>query len=150
MITAAQAETRTNQLHALLAGYDRRPDTARVAFVVVQPASGWTWSYGDADAPYFIASITKLYTTAIVMQLVGEGRLELDTPIHRFLAADVVAGLNVTDGQDRSSDITVRHLLSHTSGIADYFEQDRRDGAWSATPERRAPWPSTCPRSIST
>lgn len=142
MISAAQAVSRINQLSAVLAGYDAREDTARVAFVVAQPGSGWNWSYGFADAPYFIASITKLYTTAIVMQLVGEGRLELDAPIDRYLAADMVAGLNVTDGQDRSSDITIRHLLAHTSGIADYFEQDRRDGGttFSRALETDAGW----------
>jgi CubicO group peptidase (beta-lactamase class C family) len=35
----------------------------------------------------------------------------------------------VSGGRDRSSEITVRHLLAHTSGIADYFEQRRGDGS---------------------
>ena len=40
----------------------------------------------------------------------------------------MVRGLNVLDGVDRSDGITVRQLLAHTSGIADYFEgrRDRR------------------------
>ena len=129
MITAAQALARTEELHALLAGYDGRPDTTHVSFVVAQPNSGWSWSYGAVEAPYFIASITKLYTTAVVMQLVRDGLVELEAPIDRYLPEDTVSGLNVSDGQDRSSQITVRHLLAHTSGIADYFEQRRDDGS---------------------
>lgn len=129
MITAAQALARTDELHALLARYDGRPDTTSVTFVVAQPTSGWSWNYGEVEAPYFIASITKLYTTAVVMQLVRDGQVELEAPIGRYLPADVVSGLNVSGGEDHSSQITVRHLLAHTSGIADYFEQHRDDGA---------------------
>jgi D-alanyl-D-alanine carboxypeptidase len=116
------------KLAALIAGYDGRPDTAEVAFALHQPSTGWTWASGDTRAPYFIASITKLYTTALVMDLVNRGHIGLDVPISTYLPRDVVAGLNVQDGVDHSDEITVRHLLSHTSGIADYFEQKRTDG----------------------
>jgi len=129
MIAAGQALARTEELRALLARYDGRADTTNVTFVVTQPTSGWSWSYGDAEAPYFVASITKLYTTAVTMQLVRDGQVELEAPIGRYLPADVVSGLNVSGGEDHSSKITVRHLLAHTSGIADYFEQHRDDGS---------------------
>jgi CubicO group peptidase (beta-lactamase class C family) len=123
-----RAETEA-QLQALLDQYDRRPDTTQVGFVVARPATGWTWTYGNVDAPYFIASITKLYTTTVVMQLVRDGQVELDASIGQYLSGEVVRGLNMMDGEDRSSQITVRQLLAHTSGIADYFEQRRDDGA---------------------
>lgn len=116
------------KLQALLDQYDRRTDTANVAFALAQPSTGWTWSYGDVNAQYFVASVTKLYTTAIVMQLVRRRLVELDERIARYLPADLVRGLNVLDGVDRSDEITVRHLLSHTSGIADYFEEKGADG----------------------
>ena len=116
------------KLAALLDDSERRTDTSGVAFALAQPSTGWTWVYGDSHAPYFIASITKLYTTALVMDLVNRGHIGLDLPIVSYLPRDVVAGLNVQDGVDRSEEITVRHLLSHTSGIADYFEQKRTDG----------------------
>jgi D-alanyl-D-alanine carboxypeptidase len=116
------------KLATLIDGYDRRPDTSGVAFSLAQPSTGWTWTSGEDQSPYFIASITKLYTTALVMDLVNRGHIGLDLPIGSYLPRDVVAGLNVQDGVDRSDEISVRQLLSHTSGIADYFEQKRTDG----------------------
>lgn len=116
------------KLAGLLEDYDHRPDTSGVAFALAQPSTGWTWAYGNSQAQYFIASITKLYTTALVMDLVNRGLVGLDLPIGSYLSKDVVAGLNVRNGVDRSDAITVSHLLAHTSGIADYFEQKRTDG----------------------
>lgn len=59
---------------------------------------------------YRIGSITKTFVSVVVLQLVGEGKVELDQPISRHLP-----GL-LPDG-DR---ITVRMLLQHTSGLHDY------------------------------
>ena len=59
---------------------------------------------------YDLASLTKAMGTATVAaQLVSEGRLQLNTPIHRYLANWPSRGMH---GQ-----ITVRHLLAHTSGL---------------------------------
>lgn len=55
-----------------------------------------------------VGSITKTFTATVLLQLVGEGRLRLDAPIGRYLPAYAVDG------------VTVRMLLNHTSGIADY------------------------------
>ncbi|MFF4608032.1 serine hydrolase domain-containing protein [Streptomyces sp. NPDC001339] len=57
------------------------------------------------------ASQTKTFTAAVVLQLVDEGKVSLDTPIERYLPG-VVDG-NGYDGNK----ITVRQLLQHTSGI---------------------------------
>ncbi|WP_051217504.1 serine hydrolase domain-containing protein [Paenibacillus assamensis] len=61
-----------------------------------------------------IGSITKTFTATVVLQLVGEGKLSLDDSIEKWLPG-VVQG----NGYD-SNKITVRQLLNHTSGIADY------------------------------
>lgn len=55
-----------------------------------------------------VGSITKTFTATVLLQLAGEGRLRLDAPIGRYLPAYAADG------------ITVRMLLNHTSGIADY------------------------------
>ncbi|GAA1621504.1 serine hydrolase domain-containing protein [Catellatospora bangladeshensis] len=55
-----------------------------------------------------VGSITKTFTATVLLQLVGEGRLRLDAPIGRYLPDHAAAG------------VTVRMLLNHTSGIADY------------------------------
>jgi CubicO group peptidase (beta-lactamase class C family) len=92
---------------------------------------GWSFEWGSPGAPaqYFIASATKLYVSALIMQLLQEGLLELDTPAASYLPPQVMAGIHVLHGVDASARITVRQLLSHTSGIADYFEQRQRDGS---------------------
>ncbi|MFD3541599.1 serine hydrolase domain-containing protein [Streptomyces sp. NPDC058662] len=61
-------------------------------------------------------SNTKTFTAAVVLQLVGEGKVELDAPVERYLP-----GLVRGDGID-GSDILVRHLLQHTSGLPNYTD----------------------------
>jgi len=85
-----------------------------------------------ADQPFRIASITKTMTAAAVMQLVEEGYVSLDTTLGGiFVDADMpsgyqVADLHVLDGIKRGSDITVRQLLSHTSGLEDYLSYNNK------------------------
>ncbi|MEV5837024.1 serine hydrolase domain-containing protein [Nocardia sp. NPDC052112] len=67
------------------------------------------------DAQVRIASNTKTFVAAVVLQLVGEGRIQLDDPVERYLPG-VVRG----PGGDGNL-ITVRNLLQHTSGIPDYL-----------------------------
>ncbi len=66
----------------------------------------------EVDTLAHIASITKMFTSVVVLQLVEEGKLDLDAPVSIWLP-DVVRLADVT---------TVRQLLSHTSGIYDYLE----------------------------
>ncbi|MGV9613944.1 serine hydrolase domain-containing protein [Nocardia xishanensis] len=69
------------------------------------------------DAQVRIASNTKAFVAAVALQLVAEQRVDLDSPIDRYLPG-VVTGPG-GDGQL----ITVRNLLQHTSGIPDYLDQ---------------------------
>jgi CubicO group peptidase (beta-lactamase class C family) len=63
------------------------------------------------DSLFQIGSITKVWTTTVVMQLVDEGLVELDAPVHTY-----VPELRVADeGVARA--VTIRHLLTHSSGI---------------------------------
>ena len=61
--------------------------------------------------PFIIGSLTKSFTALAVMQLVEDGKVELDAPVQRYLpwfrVADPLA----------SAQITVRHLLNQTSGL---------------------------------
>lgn len=75
------------------------------------------------STPFFIASTTKLFTTAIVLRLRQEGKLSLDDKLPRYFDEGELHGLHVFKGTEYSSSITVRHLLSHTSGLPDYFQQ---------------------------
>lgn len=90
-------------------------------------AGGWNGRPMDVDTPFLIASTSKLFVTAMVFQLVAEGRAALDDPVVRFFQGEL-AGLHTWRGEDHTERITLRHLLTHTSGLPDYFEGKRRDG----------------------
>jgi CubicO group peptidase (beta-lactamase class C family) len=73
------------------------------------------------DSVFQIGSITKVWTATVIMQLVDEGRIELDAPVRTYLPDFTVADPDVTE------QVTVRHLLTHTSGIqGDHFEDTGR------------------------
>lgn len=65
------------------------------------------------DSVFELASVTKQFTAAAVMLLVSEGKLSLDESIVAF----------VDDAPPEWRDIHIRHLLSHTAGLADRFEE---------------------------
>lgn len=69
----------------------------------------------DPDATMFRpGSISKLFTWTAVMQLVEQGRLDLDADINRYLDFDVT-------GRDGAS-ITLRHLMTHTAGFEEHLK----------------------------
>lgn len=73
------------------------------------------------DSPYFIASVTKMYTAAVLMGLVDEGKLDLEAPITRYLPGELLDGLHVHRGTDYSRALKVYQLAHQTSGLPDYF-----------------------------
>lgn len=101
-------------------------ETGQAAGIVVVVArSGETLvlrGYGQADVEndvpmtsehvFPIASVTKQFTAAAVLKLVEQGKVELDDPITRHLP----------DAPTQGQPITIRQLLSHTSGMQDVTE----------------------------
>jgi D-alanyl-D-alanine carboxypeptidase len=80
------------------------------------------------DTPIYIASIAKLYTATATMLLYEKGRLSLDDPMSKYLPEKLIRGIHVYKGKDYSSEITIKQLLSHTSGIADYYTEKPKGG----------------------
>lgn len=66
----------------------------------------------SADTPFAIASLSKSFTALAVMQLAESGRVDLDKPITHYIPS-----FQLND--PRGMTITVRQLLSHTSGLTD-------------------------------
>jgi D-alanyl-D-alanine carboxypeptidase len=95
-----------------------------VSFAVKKNDLTWLGASGNfvKDEPYFIASVTKLFTTAIILRLKSEGKLTLEDKIGKFLDKSVLNGLHVYRGKDYSDELTIQHLLVHTSGLPDYFQ----------------------------
>lgn len=69
----------------------------------------------DASATWRIASVTKMVTASVIVQLVGEGKLALDDAVATYLPGVVPL----------AKSITIRQLLNHTSGIPDYLSDPR-------------------------
>ena len=90
----------------------------------------WQGSAGNftTDQSYFIASTTKLFTTAIILKLVSLGKLNLDDTINNYLDKSTTRGLHLFKGIDYSNKITIKHLLAHTSGLPDYFQGKESHG----------------------
>ncbi len=105
----------------------------------------WEGAAGDADPegsvpmspahPVRVASNTKTFVAAAVLRLVEEGRLAIDDPVAAHLPAEFVELLR-GDGYDPQA-ITVRHLLTHTSGLFDHTSDERFEEAILADPQRR-------------
>ena len=117
MSLAAARSWIESELPALLAR--RRVPAAAVGVLldgqVIDHASGIlnleTGVEATTDSLFQVGSITKLWTTDLVMQLVDEGRVGLDDEIRRHLPGFAVAD------EEAAATITVRQLLSHTAGF---------------------------------
>jgi CubicO group peptidase (beta-lactamase class C family) len=106
--------------------------------IIFRDGSTWIGTSGRADVAgkvdvlpdtaFALASISKTYTAALVLDLVGEGKIDLATSARVYLPKSAL-----------DKRITVRQLLEHTSGLDDYFLHppiDKalladRDAAWS-------------------
>ncbi|WP_350275559.1 serine hydrolase domain-containing protein [Kribbella sp. HUAS MG21] len=87
--------------------------SASAALLTVDTSDGSRSDAAGAAQPsgYFrIGSVTKTFVATVVLQLVDEGKVELDAPLDRYLPGLVPNGQN----------ITVRQVLNHRSGIYDY------------------------------
>ncbi len=67
------------------------------------------------DTRFDIASVTKIFTAAAIMQLVDAGTIALDTQVMPYIG---IAGTRISD------DVTVYHCLTHTSGIGDDADEE--------------------------
>ena len=79
----------------------------------------------EKDTLFRIASMTKPITSVAVMMLFDESRLALDDPVSKFIPefgnARVLKGDGTLETVEATSEITIRHLLTHTSGITYRF-----------------------------
>ena len=113
---------------------DKAADAKNIPGVIVTVKNGETsWAYAsgegniernhkvDADSAFRIGSTTKSFVATVVLQLAGEKKLSLDDTVEKWLP-----GLIKGKGYDGSK-ITIRQLLNHTSGIADYLTSDLKE-----------------------
>ena len=123
-----------SQVHAALALVDAYLEAERIAHgwaglsaaVILDQSLIWSAGHGHAnveartpatpDTLYSVASVTKLFTVTMLMQLRDAGRVQLDDPVAQYDPTFVVRSPFPT-----SRPITFRHLASHTSGLPKDF-----------------------------
>jgi D-alanyl-D-alanine carboxypeptidase len=100
------------------------------SFAIKKDTLVWYGASGNLsiDQPYFIASTTKLFTTAIILKLRSESKLSLSDKISNYIDESILTGLHIYKGKNYSEELTIRHLLAHTSGLPDYFQGKGTNG----------------------
>jgi CubicO group peptidase (beta-lactamase class C family) len=96
------------------------------------------------DNVFWIASMTKMFAGASIMMLVDEGKVSLDDPVTKFIPQ--LEKWMVVEAKDQSHillkalvrPVTVRHVLSHTSGLTGSSELQQVTGADSTPLKARA------------
>jgi D-alanyl-D-alanine carboxypeptidase len=132
----------SSELTRTLAALRSKAAIPGVSATIIWPdGTAWSATSGFADlygkvrltrsTAFAVASVTKTFVAALIVQLAQEARLGLDDPVVNWLPA---AGVDPR--------VTVRQLLDHTSGVYDFFSNSAIDGplrskpAATWTPER--------------
>lgn len=133
VVPAAQAATRQQELDRLVTKYHQLRQfhgtvlVADAKGVILKKGYGFAnleWRVPNTpDTKFRLGSITKQFTAMVIMQLVAEGKLELDEALTKHLP---------DYRKDTGDRVTIAHLLNHTSGIPSYtalpgfFENESR------------------------
>lgn len=99
----------------LTANYSKKIFPSIAVGVVKGSELVYSYKLGTTEKTNFgLGSITKTFTATMVMQAVEKGLIELDAPVSRY-----IPGLKLEREELKSKPVTIRHLLSHTSGMPD-------------------------------
>ena len=78
----------------------------------------------STETPFHVASVGKLFTATLIGYLIDEGEITLNDPIAAYLDEEILTNLFIYEGVDYKDQVTIQQLLSHTSGVADYFAKE--------------------------
>ena len=106
-----------------------------VLIQVTTPAGSWSQAFGKAnkslstrmsmDLQHRIGSVTKTFTTTLILQLAQQGKLSLDDPVSKFV-----------DGVPNGEKITLRMLGNMTSGLREYLANTEFHDTFFKDPSR--------------
>ncbi len=80
-------------------------------------------------SPFYTASVTKMLTATSIGILKDQKKLNFEDNIAQYLTDSLMSNLHVLNGKEYSNDLTIAHLLQHTSGLPDYFTDTTIDGS---------------------
>ena len=118
VLTGTSLHSQTEALESYIDRYVRENQFNGTILVQQEGKITFEKSFGLADrtfhvplsnsSVYHIASVTKLFTAVLILQLCEEGKLSLHEPVHHYLPDYPGKG---------GDEITIHHLLNHTSGL---------------------------------
>ncbi|OAB40927.1 serine hydrolase [Paenibacillus antarcticus] len=82
----------------------------------------------NAQQPFFIASIGKLFTAVLIGLMVEKKLISYEDTLSSYLDQELLQNLHVYKGIDYTQDITIKHLLNHTSGLNCFLEDKPKQG----------------------
>lgn len=87
----------------------------------------WNKGYGErtVDSIMNLASVTKLFTTTCIINLMQQGKLSLNDNLEKYFEPKILDGIHIFKGKDYSGEITVGNLLFQNTGFPDVFAVDK-------------------------
>lgn len=120
-------------LQACLDCYVSRTEIVTASFFMESGERDFSWAGSagsmEQEKRYPIASITKMYTGAVILKLYEQGRLDLEDTLGAYVSELYLNLLPGFEGWDYSREITIRQLLGHNTGLPNFYvdigEKDR-------------------------
>ncbi len=120
-----------NKLTAYFSKLDNKlKDQPGIQVLVQSDKLGLNYQYppGKETRAYHLASIGKVFTATLAFQLIERGLLSAEEKVSKNLSAEQLDKLFVFEGVDYQDQVTLRDLIGHMSGFADYFDDPVSDG----------------------
>jgi len=127
----SRANTVATKLDAYFSKLDKKlNDQPGLQVLVKSDKLGVDYQYptGEESRPYHLASIGKVFTATLAFILIERGQLSLEDKINKYLSQEQLDKLFVFEGVDYQHQVTVRDLIGHMSGVADYFDDPVSSG----------------------
>ncbi len=114
--------TLEQKLKKIVESYVSKTKTLQVYVESDQLSHPYVFETGRPHQQFHSASVGKLMTTVLVVLSIESGLMDWETPIDTFFTPGDLNDLFVFKGIDYQHQVTISHLLTHTSGVNDYFE----------------------------
>lgn len=133
-----EKDDRYKKIDSLFYSHMANPSVKNAFFRMESPKNDLEWSVQEgrfkngtdvnSNTSFLITSVTKTFTATLIMILQEEGKLSVSDPIQKYLSEDILDQLHLYKGKNYTSQIRISHLLQHTSGLPDYFEDSPNEG----------------------